>query len=60
VKTNVLRLPPVERLLADPDFPDQLHDWHSDFGLLQHANDLLHPESLPLHQQNLLSDFAED
>jgi hypothetical protein len=30
-------------------------EFHSGF-----ANDLLHPESLLLHQQNLPSDFAED
>jgi len=49
---NVLCLPPIERLFADPRLPDQLNHWNTNLGLLQHPDDLLHTESLLLHQQN--------
>jgi hypothetical protein len=61
-QANVLGLPSVKGLLADPSLPDQLNHRNSNFGLLQHSNDLLQTESL-LHQQilHLLRlGFAED
>ena len=49
LETAVVRLSPLEGLIADPDPPDQLHHWHSHFRLLQYSDILLDSEALPLH-----------
>ena len=52
LKANVLGLPSVKRLLTDPSLPDHLNDGDPNLCLFQHPDDLLHTESLLLHQQN--------
>jgi K+-transporting ATPase KdpA subunit len=50
--TNVLLLPSVKGLLADPDLADHLRHWHSQLRLLHHSHDLLHGKPLLLHAKS--------
>jgi hypothetical protein len=62
-QTNVLRIPPVECLFADPGLPDHFHYWYSHLGLLQYPDNLFHTRSLLLQQISPLSSgsvLAED
>src|SRR5665213_4518210 len=51
-QASVLRLPSVERLLANPSLPYDLSNRNSNMRLLQHSNHLLHTESLLLHAKS--------
>ena len=49
LQARVLRLPTVERLLADLSLPDHLGHRNTHLHLLQHSNYLLHRKTLLLH-----------
>jgi hypothetical protein len=49
---NVLLLPSIERLLADPNLANHLRHWRSQIGLLQHGHHLLHRKPLLLHAKH--------
>jgi hypothetical protein len=45
-QAGILRLPAIVGLFRNPNLPDKLSYRNSDFGLLQHSNDLLHSKLL--------------
>jgi len=51
LQARVDLLPPVERLLRDPDLARHVGHAHPELGLLQHRHDLLDRESLPFHDK---------
>jgi hypothetical protein len=52
LQTRVLRLPAIERLLADPSLADHFRHGNTRLSLLQHANYLLHRKTLLLHTKS--------
>jgi hypothetical protein len=57
--TNILFLPSIEGLFADPHLANHLHNRHSQLRLLQHSP-ICSTENRFFFMQNLPSDFAED
>ncbi len=51
-QTGILRLPPVERLFANPSLPDYLRNRNAYLRLLQHSDNLLHTEPLLPHPKS--------
>lgn len=59
-QANILLFPTIEGLLGDARFANHLCRRHTHFSLLQDPDNLFDRNSSSLHDEILLSDFAEN